>query len=73
MIPRIFIFLIGFGLTVIGFVYIISYMNLITLGYTFLEYVQFIMKRLECLYAPIGIMIMIIDTYIPGGKNELYL
>lgn len=73
MIPRIFIFLIGFGLTVIGFVYIISYMNLITLGYTFLEYVQFIMKRLECLYALIGIMIMIIDTYIPGGKNELYL
>ena len=73
MIPRIFIFLIGFGLTVIGFVYIISYLNLMTLGYTFLEYVQFIMKRLECLYAFMGILIMIVDIYIPGGKNELYL
>ena len=73
MIPRIFIFLIGFGLTVIGFVYIISYLNLMTLGYTFLEYIQFIMKRLECLYAVIGILIMIIDIYMPGGKNEIYL
>lgn len=73
MIVRIFVFLIGFGLTVIGCVYIISYLNLLTLGYSFLEYVQFIMKRLECLYSIIGIIIMIIVLCIPGGKNELHL
>ena len=73
MIVRIFVFLIGFGLTVIGFVYIISYLNLLTLGYSFLEYVQFIMRRLECLYAIIGIIIILLDLCIPGGKNELYL
>lgn len=70
---RIFVFLIGFGLTVIGCVYSISYLNLLTLGYSFLEYVQFIMKRLECLYTIIGIIIIMLDLYIPGGKNELYL
>lgn len=70
---RIFVFLIGFGLTVIGCIYSISYLNLLTLGYSFLEYVQFIMKRLECLYTIIGIIIIMLDLYIPGGKNELYL
>ena len=70
---RIFFFLIVFELTVIGCVYSISYLNLLTLGYSFLEYVQFIMKRFECLYTIIGIIIIMLDLYIPGGKNELYL
>ncbi len=70
---RIFVFLIGFGLTVIGFVYIISYLNLLSLGYNFLEYVQFIVRRLECMYSVIGILIIVLDLYIPGGKHELYL
>lgn len=70
---RIFVFLIGFGLTVIGFVYMISYLNLLSLGYNFLEYVQFIFRRLECMYSVIGILIIVLDLYIPGGKHELYL
>ena len=70
---RIFVFLIGFGLTVIGFVYMISYLNLLSLGYNFLEYVQFIVRRLECMYSVIGILIIVLYLYIPGGKHELYL
>lgn len=70
MLFRIFLFLIGFGLTTIGFVYIISYLNLLSIGYNFLEYVNFIIRRFECLNAPIGIIIMIISIYI-GGKYEL--
>ena len=73
MFARIFVFLIGFGLTVIGFVYMISYLNLLSLGYNFLEYVQFIFRRLECMYSVIGILIIVLDLYIPGGKHELYL
>ena len=57
---RIFCFTLGFFLTVIGTIYIISYLNLLTLGYNFLEYIHFIIRRLECLYAPIGIIIMFI-------------
>lgn len=74
MFIRIFLFLVGFGLTVIGGVYIISYMNLMTIGYNFKEYVNFIIRRIECLYAVIGLIIIVLTIYIPGGnKDELYL
>ncbi len=72
MLLRIFLFLFGFGLTTIGCVYIISYLNLLNIGYNFLEYVNFIIRRIECLNAPIGIIIIIISMAI-GGKYELYL
>ena len=70
MLTRVFFFLLGFGLTILGFIYIISYLNLLTLGYNFFDYVNFIIRRIECIYAPIGIIIMSITL---GGKNELYI
>lgn len=72
MFLKIFLFLIGFGLTTIGFVYIISYLNLITMGYNFWEYVNFIFRRIECLNAIFGITLMILSGTL-GGKHELYL
>ena len=68
MLTRLFFFLIGFGLTILGFVYIISYLNLLTLGYNFFDYVKFIIRRIECLNAVVGIVIMLVSI---GGKNEL--
>lgn len=76
MLARIFFFLIGFGFTVVGFVYIISYLNLLTIGYSFLEYVNFIIRRIECLYSILGIIIIIFAFSWPqigGKKNELHL
>ncbi|MDD2435475.1 MAG: hypothetical protein PHO63_04395 [Bacilli bacterium] len=71
---RIMAFLTGFGLTVIGCIYIISYLNLMTLGYNFGEYVKFISRQIECLYALIGIIILCLSIFIPGGNNdELYI
>lgn len=71
---RIFFFLIGFGLMVIGFSYIILYLNLMTMGYNFLNYVNFIIRRPECYYTIIGLITMILSIIIKGGdKNELYL
>ncbi len=64
MFARITLFLVGFGLTVIGFVYIISYLNLLTIGYSFSEYIKFIIKRLECIYATIGIVLMLLSIFI---------
>ena len=72
MIFRIFLFLIGFGLTTIGLMYIIVYLNLISIGYNFLEYVNFIIRRIECWNSIIGIILMILAVSI-GGKHELYL
>lgn len=63
---RIFFFLIGFGLAVLGFSYIILYFNLLTIGYNFSEYVNFIIRRLECYFSIIGIIIMIITMMIKG-------
>ncbi len=71
MLGRIFLFLLGFGLTVIGMVYIISYLNLLTIGYNFLEYVNFIIRRIECLYTIIGLVLIYISIYMKGEENEL--
>lgn len=70
---RFFVFLFGFGLTVIGLSYIIIYLNLLSLGYNFLGYVNFIIRRIECLNLVFGIILMGLSMFIKGGKNELYL
>ena len=72
MLARFFWFLFGFGLSVIGLVFIISYLNLLSVGYNFKEYVNFIIRRLECWNVIIGFIIMMICIY-KGGKYELYL
>lgn len=74
MVVRVFFFLVGFGLTIIGSMYIISYLNLLTVGYNFGEYVNFIIKRIECIYALIGIVLIMMTIFIPGGrKYELHI
>lgn len=70
---RIFFFLVGFGLTVIGFVYMISYLNLLTIGYNLIDYVKFISRRIECLSSLIGILIMFFATHFKGGDYALYI
>ena len=41
------LFLIGFGLSIIGFIYLIMYLNYLSIGYTFIDYVEFVIKRIE--------------------------
>ena len=72
MFLRFFLFLLGFGLTTIGFVYIICYLNLLTIGYNFIDFVNFIIRRIECLNAIFGIIIMYLSITL-GGKHELYI
>ena len=69
---RFFFFLLGFGFTIIGSVYIRICLNLTTIGYNFLEYVNFISRRFECMNFFIGTLLMLI-IYFLGGKYELYL
>jgi len=71
---RVFFFLLGFGFTVIGFSFIILYLNLTTMGYNFVNYVNFITRRIECFFSIIGIVVMILSLSIKGDKkNEFYL
>ena len=67
---RIFFFLIGFGLAVIGFSYIILYLNLLSIGYNFVEYVKFISRRFECYYSVIGLIIIIVSSFIKGDMID---
>ena len=71
---RIFFFLLGFGLMTIGFVYIILYLNILSIGYNFSYYVNFISRRIECYFSIIGFIILNLSIYIKGDKNYgLYL
>lgn len=71
---RVFFFLLGFGFTVIGFSFIVLYLNLTTMGYNFVNYVNFISRRIECYYSIIGLIIMMLSIWIKGDKkDEFYL
>lgn len=71
---RIFFFLVGFALMVIGFSFIILYLNILTIGYNFFVYVNFITRRIECYYALIGFIIILLTIIIKGDKkNELHI
>lgn len=63
---RVFFFLLGFGLMVIGCSFIILYLNLTTMGYNFLEYVNFIIGRIECYFSIIGFIIMVLSITVKG-------
>ena len=60
---RFFLFLIGFGFSIIGCMYIILYLNYLTIGYTMLDYLSFISRRFECLLAIVGIILIAIAIF----------
>lgn len=71
---RIFFFLVGFALMVLGFAFIILYLNLLTIGYNLSFYVNFITRRIECYYAFIGFIIILLTLIIKGDKKyELHI
>ena len=65
---RIFFFLVGFALMVLGLSFIILYLNLLTLGYNYSFYVYFISRRIECYYPLIGFIIVLLT--IKGDKKS---
>lgn len=67
---RVFFFLLGFGLMVIGCSFIILYLNLTTMGYNFLEYVNFIIRRVECYFSIIGFIIIILSITLKGDYRK---
>ena len=73
MIARVFFFLLGFGLSVIGFTYVIGYLNLLTMGYSIIDYLCFISKRYECIMAIIGIIIVNLAIFKGGDRIDIRL
>ncbi len=69
MFTKLFLFLTGFGLMIIGFSTIILYINLFSFGYNFKEYVSYIVKLPELYYLIIG-FIMINFAIIKKGDKK---
>jgi len=65
---RILSFLIGIILMSIGLFFIFIYLNLFTLGYSFFEFVKFIIIRIEVLSFFIGI----IFVYLAVRKEKIH-
>ncbi len=66
---RIFFFLLGFGLTVIGSTYFLIYLNLFTVGFTVEEYFRYTIRRPECLFAIFGLFVMSIACFWKEKKK----
>lgn len=65
---RIISLLIGILLIVIGIVFSILYLNLLINGYSFFDYVNFIIRRIECICFFIGVLIIYLSIFIGGKK-----
>lgn len=71
---RMFFFLLGFGFMVSGFTYIITYLNLLSMGYSLLDYLKFIISRVECWFSIVGFLLVFLTIFTKGyDKNDIYL
>lgn len=64
--------LFGTFLSSIGLMFILLYTNLLTMGYSFWNFVKFISKRFECLLFLFGIIILLLSLE-RSIKNVLLL
>ncbi len=67
---RIFFFLLGFGFSIIGFMYMILYFNLFTIGFSLLDYFKYIIQRPECIIGMIGILLIFLTIFYKGDKKN---
>ncbi len=71
---RIVIFLLGLTMSILGLSYIIIYLNLLVMDYSFSEYLKYIFTKIECVIFFIGYGLMIISIYFKRRKkNELHI
>lgn len=61
MIYKLLLFILGIILISISLVFTILYLNLLNMGYSFFDYVNFIIRRFECYVFIIGIILIIIS------------
>lgn len=70
MIHRLFLYLIGFGLAVVGGVSLIAYLNVLTIGHSLLGYLLFISDKPECYLFFIGIFCLWLSVYWPSKPEK---
>ncbi|MFC4320651.1 hypothetical protein [Litchfieldia salsa] len=70
MIFRLFIFLIGFGISIAGGISTIAYLNLLATGSNIIEYLSYISSRIECYLLPLGLIIIWLSIYVPSSRKR---
>lgn len=55
---RLVLFFLGIFLSSLGLAFFIMYLNLFNLGYSFIDFVKFIIVRVECYFFPVGIFLI---------------
>ena len=70
---RTFFFLLGFGFMVIGFTYVITYLNLLSMGFDFTTYLKYVFSSVECLFSIIGFIIVSIVILTKGEYDDLHI
>lgn len=70
MIFRMFLLFIGFGIAVIGGISTIAYLNLLTTGHSFKDYLFFITGRIECYLLPAGLLVIWSTIYFPINNRH---
>ena len=63
---KVILFILGVFLCSFGLLFDLLYLNLLSMGYSFLEYVKFIISRVECNALFIGIILLFFSL---GGRN----
>lgn len=69
---KIILYILGIIFTSLGIFFTVIYLNLLTMGYTFLEFVHFISRKIEFWFILIGLIFITLslERWI---KNELLL
>lgn len=70
---RVFRFILELVLTVIGFSYILIYLNLLVMGYSVKDYMYYIFSKIECIIFFIGYIAILIELYFRRRKHELHI
>ena len=72
MFIRVLTFIIGFILSSLSLTFIILYLNIVNLGYSFLSFISFIIGRWEFYLLFIGIILMVLALR-KGKKDDICL
>jgi len=68
---KFFLFLTGIMCSAFSLSFILIYMNLLNMGYSFKEYVYFIFSRFECINFFIGILLIVISLRRKEKTNDI--
>ena len=70
---KLLFYFIGIYLVSIGIVYLIINLNLLTMGYSFIEYVKFIISNIYFYYILVGILLIYMSVLRKDKKWYTYM